>query len=310
MRLDSYLNEKYPNISRSRWQKVIAQGKVLVNGRSSTSKDKKLDISSDYCIEVPDVNTLTEVGDTVPLPSEMDLDIIYEDDSLIVLNKPRGIVVHPGAGTCEPTLVSGLLHHCGDNLSKVGGEDRLGIVHRIDKDTSGLLMVAKTDEVHNELKKQLEKHSVTRVYLAIVLGNFKEDEGIVDYPIGRYSKNRIKKAAVVSEAESNETCISGTIRPAYTGYKVIKNFRGYSLIECKLRTGRTHQIRVHMSSIGHPIVGDPLYGPKKSPWKINGQMLHAKTIGFIHPIRREFLQFSLTPPDDFKRIIGILELKS
>ncbi len=305
MRLDAYLSDRFKELSRSQWQKLISQGQVVINGRKSAAKDKKLDISQADNIEIPHIDSFVKPKDEKPSPVEMDLDIIYEDDFMMVVNKPRGLVVHPGAGTSDPTLVSGLLYHSKDNLSKVGGEDRLGIVHRIDKDTSGLLMVAKNDEVHLDLKKQLERHSITRVYLAIVMGNIKEEEGYVDFPIGRHPKNPMKKVAVTSE-NGNER---GIIRPAYTSYKVIRRFKGYSLIECRLRTGRTHQIRVHMSSIGHPIIGDPLYGPRKIPWSIRGQMLHAKTIGFVHPIRKEYLQFSVTPPDEFERMIRILEDK-
>lgn len=309
MRLDIYLNEKYPELSRNQWQRMISQGKVKVNGSKSSSKDKKLDISPRDCIDIFDMEAITRTKDTALLPVEMDLDIIYEDEHMMVVNKPKGLVAHPGAGTVEPTLVSGLLAHCGDNLSKVGGDDRLGIVHRIDKDTSGLLMVAKNDEVHLELKKQLENHSITRVYEAIVMGNFKETKGYVDFPIGRHPKNRVKKIAVTRKLTDRESSIGGTIRSAYTGYRVTKNFRGYSLIECRLRTGRTHQIRVHMAAIGHPIVGDPLYGPHKAQFKASGQMLHAKTIGFIHPVRKEYLQFSVTPPADFMRALEILQSK-
>ena len=229
-------------------------------------------------------------------------------------------MVHPGAGTSEPTLANGILYHCGDNLSDLGGNDRPGIVHRIDKDTSGLLMIAKTNSIHEALKKQLSNHSISRVYIALVHGKFNEKTGYIDYPIMRDPKNRIKKIALDRNKQQyllkcrNENVSSITeysnfiksvgAREAYTSYEVISSFKDFSLLRCRLKTGRTHQIRVHMASIGHPIVGDPLYGLKKTPWREDGQMLHAALLGFIHPIREEFLEFSVSPPEDFQAKIS------
>lgn len=318
MRLDVKLAQMFPAISRNKWQRLISEGVVSVNGCPTTDKDRKLKIYDSDKIILLDENVVkaSDNGVKLPEPFDLNLDIVYEDEHLMVVNKPRGLVVHPGAGTSEPTLVSGLLHHCGDELSDIGGHDRPGIVHRIDKDTSGLLMIAKTNSVHNALKKQLSNHSISRVYIAMVHGNFNCKTGYIDYPIMRDPKNRIKKIAVDRNKQQyilkcqnrNEDIIRDNsdflksigAREAYTGYEVVSNFREYSLVRCRLKTGRTHQIRVHMASIGHPIVGDPLYGFKKTPWREDGQMLHAELLGFIHPIRKEYLEFSVSPPEDFQ----------
>lgn len=318
MRLDVKLAQMFPAISRNKWQRLISEGVVSVNGCPTTDKDRKLKIYDSDKIILLDENVVkaSDNGVKLPEPFDLNLDIVYEDEHLMVVNKPRGLVVHPGAGTSEPTLVSGLLHHCGDELSDIGGHDRPGIVHRIDKDTSGLLMIAKTNSVHNALKKQLSNHSISRVYIALVHGNFNCKTGYIDYPIMRDPKNRIKKIAVDRNKQQyilkcqnkNENIIRDNsdflksigAREAYTGYEVVSNFREYSLVRCRLKTGRTHQIRVHMASIGHPIVGDPLYGLKKTPWREDGQMLHAELLGFNHPIRKEYLEFSISPPEDFQ----------
>ena len=322
MRLDVKLAQMFPTISRNRWQRFISEGVVSVNGCPTTDKDRKLIITDSDKIILLDKNIVKNVDNEVGLlePIKLDLDIIYEDEYLMVVNKPRGLVVHPGAGTSEPTLANGLLYHCGDNLSDLGGNDRPGIVHRIDKDTSGLLMIAKTNSIHEALKKQLSNHSISRVYIALVHGKFNEKTGYIDYPIMRDPKNRIKKIALDRNKQQyllkcrNENVSSITeysnfiksvgAREAYTSYEVISSFKDFSLLRCRLKTGRTHQIRVHMASIGHPIVGDPLYGFKKTPWREDGQMLHAALLGFIHPIREEFLEFSVSPPEDFQAKIS------
>lgn len=322
MRLDVKLAQMFPTISRNRWQRFISEGVVSVNGCPTTDKDRKLIITDSDKIILLDKNIVKNVENEVGLlePIKLDLDIIYEDEYLMVVNKPRGLVVHPGAGTSEPTLANGLLYHCGDNLSDLGGNDRPGIVHRIDKDTSGLLMIAKTNSIHEALKKQLSNHSISRVYIALVHGKFNEKTGYIDYPIMRDPKNRIKKIALDRNKQQyllkcrNENVSSITeysnfiksvgAREAYTSYEVISSFKDFSLLRCRLKTGRTHQIRVHMASIGHPIVGDPIYGLKKTPWREDGQMLHAALLGFIHPIREEFLEFSVSPPEDFQAKIS------
>ena len=322
MRLDVKLAQMFPTISRNRWQRFISEGVVSVNGCPTTDKDRKLIITDSDKIILLDKNIVKNVDNEVGLlePIKLDLDIIYEDEYLMVVNKPRGLVVHPGAGTSEPTLANGILYHCGDNLSDLGGNDRPGIVHRIDKDTSGLLMIAKTNSIHEALKKQLSNHSISRVYIALVHGKFNEKTGYIDYPIMRDPKNRIKKIALDRNKQQyllkcrNENVSSITeysnfiksvgAREAYTSYEVISSFKDFSLLRCRLKTGRTHQIRVHMASIGHPIVGDPLYGFKKTPWREDGQMLHAALLGFIHPIREEFLEFSVSPPEDFQAKIS------
>lgn len=322
MRLDVKLAQMFPTISRNRWQRFISEGVVSVNGCPTTDKDRKLIITDSDKIILLDKNIVKNVDNEVGLlePIKLDLDIIYEDEYLMVVNKPRGLVVHPGAGTSEPTLANGLLYHCGDNLSDLGGNDRPGIVHRIDKDTSGLLMIAKTNSIHEALKKQLSNHSISRVYIALVHGKFNEKTGYIDYPIMRDPKNRIKKIALDRNKQQyllkcrNENVSSITeysnfiksvgAREAYTSYEVISSFKDFSLLRCRLKTGRTHQIRVHMASIGHPIVGDPLYGLKKTPWREDGQMLHAALLGFIHPIREEFIEFSVSPPEDFQAKIS------
>ena len=305
MRLDVKLAQMFPAISRNKWQRLISEGVVSVNGCPTTDKDRKLKISDSDKIVLLDENVVktSDNGVKLPEPFNLNLNIVYEDEHLMVVNKPRGLVVHPGAGTSEPTLVSGP-----------------GIVHRIDKDTSGLLMIAKSNSIHEALKQQLSTHSISRVYLALVHGSFNCESGYIDYPIMRDPKNRIKRMAVDSNKEQcilkhrngNENDIRNNsdflqsigAREAYTGYEVVSNFREYSLVRCRLKTGRTHQIRVHMASIGHPIVGDPLYGFKKTPWREDGQMLHAELLGFIHPIRKEYLEFSVSPPEDFQSKIS------
>ena len=225
-------------------------------------------------------------------PQNIPLDIVYEDQDLLVVNKPKGMVVHPAAGNPDGTLVNALLFHCGDSLSGINGVIRPGIVHRIDKDTSGLLIVAKNDRAHQSLAEQIAVHSFTRIYNAVVYGIVKEEEGTVSAPIGRHPTDR-KRMAVLSSGG----------REAVTHYRVLERFPGFTLVECRLETGRTHQIRVHMAHIGHPVAGDPVYGPKKCITELQGQCLHARVIGFIHPATGEYLEFDSGLPPYFERFL-------
>ena len=233
------------------------------------------------------------------IPEDIPLDIYYEDDYLLVVNKPSGMVVHPAAGNHEKTLVNALMYHCNNNLSSLNGEVRPGIVHRIDKDTSGLLLVAKTDEVHANLAEQIANKTVTRKYIALVQGTINEDTATIDAPIGRDPNNRKKMA--VTDINSKD---------AITNLRVLARYPKTTLIECNLETGRTHQIRVHLNYIGHPIVNDPVYGYKKLDDETFGQMLHAKTIGFIHPITKEYLEFTSNPPKRFEEILDTYKEES
>ena len=225
-------------------------------------------------------------------PQNIPLDIVYEDQDLLVVNKPKGMVVHPAAGNPDGTLVNALLFHCGDSLSGINGVIRPGIVHRIDKDTSGLLIVAKNDRAHQSLAEQIAVHSFTRIYNAVVYGIVKEEEGTVSAPIGRHPTDR-KRMAVLSSGG----------REAVTHYRVLERFPGFTLVECRMETGRTHQIRVHMAHIGHPVAGDPVYGPKKCITELQGQCLHARVIGFIHPATGEYLEFDSGLPPYFERFL-------
>jgi len=280
----SWLDDKY---TRSALEKLIIAGCVTVNGKTA---DKS------YKVKKGDVVVLLapEPRSIDAQPQRIDLDIVYEDQHLLVVNKPRGMVVHPSAGHFDGTLVNALLHHCGDSLSGINGVIRPGIVHRIDKDTSGLLIVAKDDAAHNGLAQQIKQHSFTRVYEAILCGNLKDDAGVVDAPIGRHRTDRIKMA-VVKENSKN----------AVTHYSVIQRLNGpFTHVECRLETGRTHQIRVHMAYIGHPVAGDPLYGNKGDKSGMPTQLLHARTIGFVHPIDGEYMEFSCPPPQYFLDFIA------
>lgn len=287
MRLDVYLAKCLEEKSRSYIQNLIEDNRVQVNDKLRKS-NYKLNSKDLILITIPDPIELSIKAQNIPL------DIIYEDSDLIVINKMRGMVVHPAAGIHENTLVNALLSHCTD-LSGINGVSRPGIVHRIDKDTSGVIVVAKNDYAHNKLALQLKDHSMNRVYLALVEGVIKEDEGTVDEPLGRHPNERVK-IAIVKDG-----------RRAVTHYKVIERYASSTLIECKLETGRTHQIRVHMAYKGHPIVGDPVYGFKKQRFRLEGQLLHAKLLGFIHPRSEKYVEFSTEPPEDFKKIINILK---
>ena len=288
IRLDKYLADQLTDYTRSFIQKQIEQEGVKVNNQIVNSKYK---VKSGDQIEVciPDPIDVDIVAEDIPI------DIVYEDEDVMVINKPQDMVVHPAPGNYTGTLVNGLLFHCKDKLSGINGEIRPGIVHRIDKDTSGLLMIAKNDRAHLGLSEMLKTHDITRKYHAIVHGNFKEDEGTVELPIARSPQDR-KKMAIVQGG-----------REAKTDYRVIERFKNYTHIELTLHTGRTHQIRVHMKAIGHPLLGDPVYGPSKSLFGLDKQMLHAKVLGFKQPITGEDLYFESELPEYFTRVIDRLK---
>lgn len=287
-RLDKFLGE-LSNISRSQCKKAIEEGRVTINGNISGKADSKLKVALGDKISIE----VEEESPILLIPEAMELEVIYEDEDLLVVNKPRGMVVHPGVGNVNGTLVNGLLSHCNSKLSYLAGNDRPGIVHRIDKDTSGLLVVAKSDEAYEGLKAQFQVHSITRKYMAIVHHNFKELEGTIVKDLARDKKNPMKRVAVEI----------GNGKRAVTHYKVLESFGDYTLISCELETGRTHQIRAHMAYIRHNLVGDPLYGIKKDRLYQDGQLLHAGTIGFIHPITNEYMEFSVEPPEIFEKIL-------
>ncbi|KAF0395801.1 RluA family pseudouridine synthase [Pediococcus pentosaceus] len=283
-RLDKVVTNHYPDLTRSKIQNLIKQEQILVNQAPTTNRYK---VSENDVIDV----TLPDPVEVSVKPEKMNLDIVFEDDDVIVVNKPQGMVVHSAPGHENGTLVNGLLDHA--PLATVNGELRPGIVHRIDKDTSGLLMVAKNDQAMLSLSAQLKAKTNQRKYLAIVHGNFKEEAGTINAPIGRSKKDR-KKMAIVEDG-----------RPAVTHFKVLERFTDYTLIECELETGRTHQIRVHLKYIGHPVAGDPLYGPRNT-LKGNGQFLHAKLLGFKHPRTGEELVFEVDPPQIFQDTLSKL----
>ena len=288
-RLDAFLARCADNLSRSAAQKRIEEGAVTRNGKKGKKNDK-LNPGDVIEYDIPEAKPVDIV------PTEMQLDIVYEDEDLLVINKPKGLVVHPAAGHQDDTLVNGLLYALGDDLSGINGELRPGIVHRIDKDTSGLLAVAKNDLAHAMLASQLKDHSMARTYEAIVVGSFREDSGTVDAPIGRHPSDR-KKMCVI---ERNS-------KPAVTHWEVVKRYRGYTHIRCKLETGRTHQIRVHMAHIGHPILGDMVYGRKKPELGQDSQCLHAGALCFQHPRDGRPVLVFAELPQYFKDVIAKLE---
>ena len=273
------------DVTRSRAAKLIEDGYVLIDGKTA-SKNDKLNNGIKVSVTLPDPVSYDVKPENIPL------DIVYEDEDLLVVNKPKGMVVHPAAGNFEGTLVNALMYHCKESLSGINGVMRPGIVHRIDKNTSGLLIVAKNDFSHNILAKQIKEHSFTREYEAVVYGNLKSDTGIIDAPIGRHPVKR-KQMAVVKSGGRN----------AVTEYTVLERFGNFTHIRLKLQTGRTHQIRVHMASIGHPVAGDDVYGPKKIITSLCGQCLHARKIGFIHPKTNEYMEFSSDLPEYFVKFL-------
>ena len=286
-RIDLVLSLQLQEVSRNFVQKLLEKGAVTVNGKVCDSKKYKVNEGDEIEITVPEPEELKIEAENIPL------DIVYEDDDLMVVNKPRGMVVHPAVGNENGTLVNAIMYHCGDRLSSINGVIRPGIVHRIDKDTSGLLMIAKNDMAHESLSQQLAEHSITRRYEALVFNNFNEDEGTVDAPIGRDPKNRLKQAVT-----------SQNSKHAVTHWRVLERFGKYTLVEAKLETGRTHQIRVHMSYIKHPLVGDFVYGPSKQPFSVEGQLLHAKILGFVHPRTGQYMEFERPRPEIFEETLN------
>jgi 23S rRNA pseudouridine1911/1915/1917 synthase len=289
-RIDAWLSHQMEGHSRSFVQKLIENEQVKVNGKLITSKKHKLTQGDAIVVTVPEPEPLNVVPENIPI------DIVYEDDHLMIINKPVGMVVHPAPGNYTGTLVNALMYHV-DKLSSINGVIRPGIVHRIDKDTSGLLMIAKTDVAHQGLAEQLKDHSIKRQYIAITHGCIHEESGTVNAPIARHPKDRLKMAVVEGG------------RRAVTHFKVLERFKNYSYITCELETGRTHQIRVHMTYIHHPLLGDETYGPKVSKIKHQGQLLHAKTLGFVHPVTNEYMEFDSEIPElfhiMFKKIRGV-----
>lgn len=294
-RLDLVLSAGLEDYSRSFIQKLFEIGSVSVNGQICYLKKQKCREGDLIEIKIPQPKKIDVTPENIPL------DIIYEDEHMLVVDKPAGMVVHPAPGNLSGTLVNALMYHCGDELSSINGVIRPGIVHRIDKDTSGLLMVAKTDMAHIGLSEQLAEHTITRRYKAIVYNNIKEDEGTVNRSIGRDPKNRLKNAVILEGMQG----YSGA-KQAVTHYKVIERFGKFTFVELSLETGRTHQIRVHMSYIKHPLLGDELYGPAKNKPGAKRQMLHAGVLGFIHPAKNEYMEFTSPMPKDFSDILNKL----
>lgn len=288
LRIDKCMSLLIDSLSRSFIQKLIKEDAVLINGKPVKGSYKvKTDDDVLFCLPQavePDIS-----------PENILLDILFEDKDVIVVNKPKGMVVHPAAGHYSKTLVNALLYHCGKDLSGINGVMRPGIVHRIDKDTTGSLIVCKNDTAHKVIAEQLKEHSINRKYIAICHGVIKEDEGIIDKPIGRHPADRKKMSVVAAGGGKN----------AVTHYRVLKRFEKYTYIECVLETGRTHQIRVHMASIGHPLLGDEVYG-SKSPFKLEGQTLHARVLGFVHPTTGEYVEVSAPIPAYFNHLLDIL----
>lgn len=289
-RLDKFLSIIYPEFSRAFFQKLIKSKQVSVNETPQKAS---------YCVKIDDIVTV-EIPDAVETtiePENIPLDILYEDDDVLIVNKPKGMVVHPSAGHYSGTLVNAIMYHCKDTLSGINGEIRPGIVHRIDMDTTGSLIVCKNDEAHVNIAQQIKEHSVNRIYVGIVCGNVKEDSGTVEGAIGRHPIERKKMA--INEKNG---------KPAITHYKVLERFKNYTYMQFKLETGRTHQIRVHMASIGHPLLGDTLYSNGRLPFKhLQGQCLHAKTIGFIHPKTGEYMEYSAPLPEYFEKLLCLLK---
>ena len=287
-RIDKFLSDQCEELSRSFLQKLLKSGEVYV-GSKTVKPSYKVTAGDLISFEVP------EAVEPEILPEDIPLDILYEDHDVVLVNKPKGMVVHPAAGHYTGTLVNALMFHCKDDLSGINGVMRPGIVHRIDMDTTGVLIICKNDLAHNSIAEQLKEHSITRRYQAIVHGNLKDDEGVIDAPVGRHPQDR-KKMCINHQNGKH----------AVTHYRVLNRFKGYTHIECRLETGRTHQIRVHMSSIGHPLLGDQVYGPAKCPFKLQGQTLHAGILGFIHPRTGEYMEFAAPLPEYFTKLLHVL----
>ena len=284
-RIDKYLSQELEDVSRSRIQKLLDDGNITVDGKCVKS-NYKLNGTEHITITIPEL-IVPEI-----LPENIPLNIIYEDDDVILIDKPKGMVVHPAAGHYTGTVVNALMYHCRDNLSGINGVMRPGIVHRIDMNTTGVIVACKNDKAHNDIAMQLAVHSITRKYYCIVHNRFKEEEGTVDAPIGRNPKDR--KMMAIDRKNGKR---------AVTHYRVLENFDKYSFIECQLETGRTHQIRVHMASIGHPILGDDVYCHAKTGYKLQGQTLHAGVLGFIHPSTGEYMEFKAPLPEYFEKLL-------
>ncbi len=317
VRADKFLQEHLEGISRSQAQKLMTQGFVTVEGKL-LSKNDKLKKGTIVNIEYPQLSLDLEDDGEInweevlnppqePQPQNIPLEIVYEDDYLLVVNKPKHMVVHPGAGNYQDTLVNGLLYHCKGKLAACNGIERQGIVHRIDKDTSGLLVCAKDDETYFGLSHQIQEHTVDRFYEAVVYGNVKQEEGVVNLPIGRSSKDR-KRMAVRLDCRQADGSLVGA-KEAITHYQVIRRYDGFTHLRCRLETGRTHQIRVHLSYLGYPVAGDEVYGPKKPIKRLEGQCLHARALGFTHPITGERLYFESTLPEYFTSFLKTLKPK-
>lgn len=290
-RIDKCISNYLESLSRSYIQKIIKDGKAYVND-AVVKANYKVKVDDKVQFEIPDC----EEPD-IP-PQDIPLDILYEDKDILIVNKSKDMVVHPAPGHYEGTLVNAIMFHCKDELSGINGVLRPGIVHRIDKDTTGSIIICKNDEAHRKIAQQLKEHSITRKYRAIVYGRIMEEEGTVNAPIGRHPTDRKKMA--INEKNG---------KPAVTHYKVLERFDKYTYIECQLETGRTHQIRVHMTSIGHPLLGDEVYGNAKCPFKLEGQTLHAMTIGFIHPTTGEYVEYEAPLPEYFEHLLQILRTK-
>jgi len=288
-RIDVFLARELSDLTRSAVQKLLEQGQVSLRG-VPIKKNHKTEAGAVYSVILPELKEIPLVAQDIPL------DVVYEDEDLLVINKPKGMVVHPAAGHEDGTLVNALLHHCGDSLSGINGEKRPGIVHRIDMDTTGLLIVTKNDFAHRHLSDQLKDHSLSRTYECIVRGGFRQEEGTVDAPIGRHPTDR--KRMAVTDKNSRE---------AVTHWKVLRSYGQYSHVQCRLETGRTHQIRVHMAHIGHPIAGDPVYGIHKPELGLSSQCLHARLLRFIHPRTEEAVELSCPLPEEFEKALKKLE---
>jgi len=286
-RIDVYVSSQQGDISRNSVQKLIADGSIRVNDKK-VKANYKVKLSDCIRIVLPEPEALDIAAEDIPI------EIVYEDDDLAVINKPQGMVVHPAPGHYSGTLVNGLMYHL-KNLSSINGILRPGIVHRLDMNTSGLMLVAKNDKSHNFLAKCLKEHSINRIYFALVEGNIKDDSGVIDAPLGRSEKDRKKRTVTYKNSKN-----------AVTNYWVEKRYGKYTLIKLKLETGRTHQIRVHMKHIGHPVVGDDVYGSKTNRFLLNGQLLHSKSIGFVHPSTGEYMEFESELPDYFQKVLKIV----